>query len=125
MQEVETSTGRIVNEGLANAFDVYDHMCAALDKGSPIPDAGLAYYTLAFTGEAGEVANEVKKVFRDDGGIVTPERHAALVKELGDCLWYMSRVAKLIGSSLNDVQRTNIEKLTARRAAGTLAGGRV
>lgn len=124
VEEVDSSTGRIVRQS-TNAFDEYDYQCAALDKGSPIPEAGLAYYSLAMGGEAGEVQNEIKKVYRDDGGIVTPARHDAIIKELGDLLWYASRVARLIGSCMNEVQRTNIEKLTARRAAGTLAGGRL
>lgn len=98
-------------------FTEYDDACADLDRGSPIPEASLAYYTLALGGESGEVQNEVKKVFRDDDGIVTPARHDNIVLELGDMLWYMSRVARMIGTDLQTVAQMNVDKLRKARAA--------
>lgn len=43
----------------------------------------LAYPTLGLCGEAGEVAEKVKKMYRDDGGFLTAERAEALEKEIG------------------------------------------
>jgi NTP pyrophosphatase (non-canonical NTP hydrolase) len=77
----------------------------------------LASYALGVTGEAGEVAEKVKKFYRD--GTVT-ERDIAL--ELGDVCWYVTRLANLLGYSLQDILALNIEKLEARRARGTQRG---
>jgi NTP pyrophosphatase (non-canonical NTP hydrolase) len=106
-------------------FNEYDLACEDLDKGSPIPSAPLAYYSLAMGGESGEVQNEVKKIYRDDGGVITPARHNALIGELGDLLWYASRVARLAGTTLDAVAKYNINKLQHRRAMkhGVFAGG--
>ena len=48
----------------------------------------LTYPTLGLVGEAGEFANKVKKIDRDDNGSLTLEGRAALISELGDVLWY-------------------------------------
>lgn len=107
------------------SFSEYDDAVLDLDHGSPIPNADLAYYTLAFAGEAGEVANEIKKMYRDEKGLITPERRINTIKELGDCMWYMSRIAALLHASLDEVQSVNIEKLRDAREkknVGALAG---
>ena len=46
----------------------------------------ILYPTLGLCGEAGEVAEKIKKMVRDDGGVLSDERRAALSKELGDVL---------------------------------------
>ncbi len=59
------------------------------------PQSGdnILYPTLGLCGEAGEVAEKIKKMVRDDGGILSDERRAALSKELGDVLWYVAQIA--------------------------------
>jgi len=86
--------------------------------------AGMAisYPTLGLCGEAGEVANKVKKVFRDDGGIVTEEKRSALKGELGDCLWYLAALARDLGLSLEEAAAENIAKLRSRLERGTIHG---
>ena len=63
------------------------------------PDAGdnLLYPTLGLCGEAGEVAEKVKKMVRDDAGILSDDRRAAIAKELGDVLWYAAQIATEAG----------------------------
>ena len=85
-------------------------------------EVGLYYTTMGLVGEAGELANVVKKVIRDDGGELTDAKVKKLVKELGDVLWYASEFASGLGVSLNDVACKNIEKLTSRKERGTLGG---
>jgi NTP pyrophosphatase (non-canonical NTP hydrolase) len=72
------------------------------------------YPTLGLVGEAGEIAEKVKKMLRDDNGILTEERRQALIKELGDVLWYLSALSREIGSSLEEIAKFNIEKLHSR-----------
>ncbi len=76
----------------------------------------LEYPTLGLAGEAGEVANIVKKIQRDFGGEITPEIRAKLKDELGDVLWYISACADELGLTLEKIAEFNIEKLAARHA---------
>lgn len=82
----------------------------------------LTYVTLGLTGEAGELANKVKKLLRDKGGAVTLKDKIELQYELGDCLWYVSQMAKELGFNLEAVARRNVEKLQGRAERGTLKG---
>ncbi|MEJ7860666.1 MAG: nucleoside triphosphate pyrophosphohydrolase family protein [Pyrinomonadaceae bacterium] len=74
----------------------------------------LEYPTLGLAGEAGEVANIVKKIQRDFGGEITAETRAKLKDELGDVLWYISACADELELSLDEIAQFNIEKLAAR-----------
>jgi len=82
----------------------------------------LVYNALGITGEAGEIADSIKKMFRDDGGKLTEERRESLKKELGDVLWYISNMAKKLNISLDDVAKTNIKKIRDRKARGVQHG---
>jgi NTP pyrophosphatase (non-canonical NTP hydrolase) len=46
---------------------------------------------LGLAGEVGEVVEHIKKALRDDAGVITGNRRAALTTELGDALWYLAR----------------------------------
>lgn len=81
---------------------------------------GLAYVALGVAGEAGEVAEQVKKTWRNEDGEVTPEREAAIAEELGDVLWYVSQVCTELKLNMQDVAEANLEKLRRRREAGEL-----
>ena len=85
-------------------------------------EIGLAYVALGLAGEAGEIANKVKKIYRDNGGVLTPEKAAVLKDELSDVLWYVSQLATEIDTSLESVAIDNISKLTSRKERGTLMG---
>ncbi|HCP08720.1 MAG TPA: hypothetical protein DIT25_02910 [Candidatus Moranbacteria bacterium] len=80
------------------------------------------YPTLGLTGEAGEVAEKIKKVIRDNEGKLNDEIRMTIEKELGDVLWYISQLASELGLSLDDVAEKNIEKLASRLEKGTLHG---
>jgi NTP pyrophosphatase (non-canonical NTP hydrolase) len=88
------------------------------------PGAGdnLLYPTLGLCGEAGEVAEKVKKMIRDDGGVLSAERRAALAKELGDVLWYVAQLATEAGLELDGVARDNLDKLLSRQRRSVLQG---
>lgn len=88
------------------------------------PDAGdnLLYPTLGLCGEAGEVAEKVKKMVRDDGGVLSAERREALSKELGDVLWYVAQLATEADLDLGDIADANLAKLLSRQQRGRLTG---
>jgi NTP pyrophosphatase (non-canonical NTP hydrolase) len=83
---------------------------------------GVVYTALGLTGEAGEVADKVKKVLRDDAGRLTDETRRALALELGDVLWYVAMTATELGLTLGDVAKMNNEKLRSRARRGRLGG---
>ena len=80
------------------------------------------YPTLGLVGEAGELANKVKKIFRDNKGILDVERKDGISKELGDALWYISQIATELDLSLDDVAAENIKRLISRKKRDTLHG---
>jgi len=76
--------------------------------------SNLEYPTLGLTGEAGEVANIVKKIQRDFGGELTDEIREKLKDELGDVLWYISACADELGLTLTEIAEFNVSKLAKR-----------
>ena len=73
-------------------------------------------------GEAGEVQGKIKKIIRDNGGIITPEATEEIKSELGDTLWYITSMCENLGITLEDVAVKNIEKLHDRQKRGVLGG---
>tara|TARA_Y100000034_G_C6907745_1_gene421797 strand:- start:2164 stop:2499 length:336 start_codon:yes stop_codon:yes gene_type:complete len=82
----------------------------------------LSYTVLGLVGEAGEIANKVKKIIRDKSGRIDDKTRSDLSKELGDVLWYLSTLASELGIELNDVAEDNIKKLYSRKERGVLGG---
>ena len=82
----------------------------------------ISYPTLGLCGEAGEIANKVKKIDRDDKGVITQARREELIDELGDVLWYIAAAAHELNISLSEVASRNIKKLNARKQKNTLTG---
>lgn len=80
------------------------------------------YTTLGLAGEAGEVANKVKKILRDSDGALDDDSKRRIADELGDTLWYLTRTAVELGYSLEEIAAMNIQKLTDRNARGTIQG---
>jgi NTP pyrophosphatase (non-canonical NTP hydrolase) len=74
----------------------------------------LVWNALGLTGEAGEVADTIKKaVFHRH-----PLDRAALIKELGDVLWYVAALCTKLDVPLSEVMALNVEKLRQRYPAG-------
>jgi len=78
--------------------------------------SNLEYPTLGLAGEAGEVANIVKKIQRDFGGEITDEIRTKLKDELGDVLWYISACADELKLTLEEIADFNVEKLAKRHS---------
>jgi len=74
----------------------------------------LANAALGLTGEAGETAELIKKhLFH-----ATPLDRDAMIKELGDCLWYIAAFATVLDIPMSDIAERNIEKLRRRYPDG-------
>lgn len=98
----------------------------------------FSYMFLNLVGEVGEFASKVAKHIRkghysimdsniangnnvDDLG--NPENALdELKKEAGDVLWQLSGLCTIMGWSLEDVAQQNLDKLSARKAIGTIDG---
>lgn len=85
-------------------------------------DHNIYYASLGLAGEAGEVANKVKKIMRDSNGVITDEMRNKLKGEVGDVLWYISAVCCELDIDMNDVAEANIEKLFSRKERGVISG---
>ena len=88
----------------------------------PMAGGNLLYPTLGLCGEAGEVAEKIKKMIRDDGGRLSSERRAALSKELGDVLWYLAQLATEADLDLAEIAEANLVKLLSRQERNVLHG---
>jgi NTP pyrophosphatase (non-canonical NTP hydrolase) len=94
-------------------------------------EIGLAYCAMGLTGEAGEVSDKIKKLYRDDNihdmlsadyGEFIQKNKKAIGKELGDVLWYVTAMANELGLSLEEIMEGNYNKLIKRRETNTLHG---
>ncbi len=95
-------------------LDDYQQLAARTLGRDRTPEQQLTNAALGLTGEAGEVAEMIKKhLFH-----ATPLDQDALVKELGDCLWYIGAFATALGVSLDDIAQRNIDKLRKRYPEG-------
>ena len=95
---------------------------ARLTAQYPNLGSNYVYPTLGLVGEAGEVAEKVKKVIRDKKGVFDDESKKGLKKELGDVLWYVSNICTEFNFSLDDIALQNLEKLKLRAAKGKISG---
>lgn len=121
--------------------DLFDDMCGHdeltldeyQDKASDFVfyKGSLLYPALGLTGEAGEVAEKVKKLYRDDEfnfltddleDQLTAEQARGLAMELGDVLFYIAACANDIGYGLEEIAHMNIAKLSSRKERNQLQG---
>ena len=82
----------------------------------------IIYPTLGLNGEAGEVAEKVKKVLRDKHGVFDEEIKYDMAREIGDIIWYCNALARDIGYSLEEIMDMNIVKLESRKLRGVISG---
>ena len=96
-------------------FDTYQDTASETIK--PNVQGRIEYFALGLCGEAGEVAEKIKKHIRDDK-LVTED----VAKELGDVLWYLSQLASCLDYKLSEVAGMNIDKLVSRKSRGVISG---
>ena len=118
-------TGRMINETDIEAFQYYnshemtlnEYQRKARSTAIYAANCAILYPALGMVGEAGEVANKVKKILRDN-----KFDRDDIAKELGDVLWYLAILAKDLGFNLSDIAYDNLKKLEDRQKRGTLGG---
>jgi NTP pyrophosphatase (non-canonical NTP hydrolase) len=82
----------------------------------------ILYCAMGLVGEAGEVANQVKKILRDDASVLNPERIHKIIDEIGDCLWYIALLSLECNARLSDVGDLNVRKLKDRMEHNMIHG---
>jgi NTP pyrophosphatase (non-canonical NTP hydrolase) len=80
------------------------------------------HLVLGLVGEAGEIAEKVKKLIRDENSDFEQLDVSDMAAELGDVLWYTAVLADFVGLSLDEVARRNIDKLADRQKRSALGG---
>ncbi len=88
----------------------------------PNMGSNFVYPVLGLVGEAGEVADKLKKVIRDNDGVLTDPVRDAVAKELSDVAWYLAVLAYELDYNLDEIFRMNLEKLASRQERGVLTG---
>lgn len=92
----------------------------ALPSGDQFTDT--VHWALGISGEAGEVADKLKKVISGKNGKLDKDDVEEFSKELGDVLWYLAVFSHQIGLDFEDVANKNLAKLKSRKARGKIIG---
>lgn len=100
-------------------FDDYQKkaLTTAIDEGSE-----LEQRVLGLVGESGEIADKIKKWYRDDGGDLSKLDKQSIAAELGDTLWYIATLADFLGYKLSEIADYNVKKLADRQNRNMLGG---
>lgn len=101
---------------------INEYQTGALSTAIYPKDKAIIYPTLGLTGEAGEVADKVKKVIRDADQQFNAEKKRQIALELGDVMWYAATLAHDLGYTLDDICQMNLDKLASRKERNQLHG---
>ena len=119
----------MINDSDLEAFEYYnsnmmnDYQRAAASTAIYPSTAAVVYPALGLAGEAGEIANKVKKFIRD--GAPPDEYEAKKIEigyEIGDVLWYCAGLAEELNMNRGHIMEKNLEKLHDRKRRGKLSG---
>ena len=120
--ELEFGTQTNENHKYKKISDLDMYQKVALTTAIYPREQAIIYPTLGLTGEAGEVANKVKKIIRDGSDSTNEKLVSEIKSEIGDCLWYIAVLANDFDIKLSDIASTNIEKLALRKQNNTIHG---
>lgn len=92
----------------------YDHVVAGIPS--------WAFWAVSLAEEAGEVLGKIKRILRDDGGVITSTRRTDVIKELGDLMYNVARVADAFDVDFQEIADASLAKLEDRYQRGVLKG---
>lgn len=85
------------------------------------PEGDIAVTEMAFlakvlglVGESGEFAEKIKKIIRNNDGLMDSKELIETLKELGDVLWYVASLSNYLGADLEVLAQMNLDKLADR-----------
>lgn len=107
---------------LTMTFDDYQQKALTTVLSTDDEFKDLLHWILGVNGEAGEIAEKIKKIIRDKNGELSAEDKTELAKEIGDVLWYLAVLANQLGVSFDKIAEQNIDKLQSRQKRGVLGG---
>lgn len=102
-------------------MDDYQQAALRTARAKDAPDEFM-HLVLGLVGEAGEIAEKVKKLVRDKNSDLAQLDRDDMAAELGDVLWYAAVLANFLDLSFDDVARRNVAKLADRQQRGVLSG---
>ena len=110
-----------LNEYQRMAHETASYSCGTIGKEAHA--VNYLYPALGLAEEAGEVAGKYAKAIRDNNGVVFDhDRETAIVKELGDVMWFVAELATCLEVDLDLVAEMNLQKLASRKARGKING---
>lgn len=110
------------NEYQKEAHTFADYNKGGVTDGDILVTTDYLYPALGLAEEAGEVAGKYAKAIRDCVGEIDEERREAIVKELGDVMWFVSELASLLCVPLEEVMVKNLTKLRSRKERNVIHG---
>ena len=123
MNKLEQEAKNWIKEKYMNSITATEYQEKACSTAIFPKDKATEYLTLGLTGEAGEIANKVKKFIRDGA---PPDEYQAkkieIAYEIGDVMWYCAVLAAEMEMDLGHIMENNLRKLADRKARGTLSG---
>lgn len=105
--------------------DFDDYQWAATATATYPDGQEYEYLALGLCSEAGEVADKLKKLIRDNDTRLEKlnlEQRKAIIAELGDVLWYTAMLSYELDFNFSDVASANIDKLESRKKRGVIGG---
>ena len=121
--DLELEAKRWMEEKQLSDLKAAEYQSRACETAIFLKKQAMEYLTLGLTGEAGEIANKVKKFIRD--GATKDEYLAKRIEigyEIGDVLWYCAVLAEELEMNLGHIMEKNLEKLADRHKRGKISG---
>jgi NTP pyrophosphatase (non-canonical NTP hydrolase) len=123
-------------------FEEYSKaLTAARTKGYPLCGQNMVYPALKCAGEAGELADKIGKHWRNESKLYIENGYKGepkaevfcmsadsmrerfkleVKKEMGDILWYLWAMCEEMGTTLDEIARINVEKVSDRAKRGVV-----